>query len=186
MIRMKTINVAFGKFNPITCEHEKLLDLLYANEGDHRVYIFGAISRYTKVMRMIDISRFYPKMEIVSTEDNPYDAIVNLCLSPYERINIFCGIGDDGIQKARSEGASYNELTRLMKNIHKKVPEAPIEKIVLRMNPRGRISGSLVREYIWAHGPLIGTSMKATKEMLHSKYTEENIQYLSMLFSESD
>lgn len=158
---MTLISAAFGRFNPLTREHERLLDKLSESNSDYKyIFVFGKKEQPLKINDRISYLKWiYPKISIIPCTkrycESPLQA---LSWMYYEHkssdlhLELFCGIGNKGIQKGWNEGASLEELNRLFLKYNgqpfprKKKIRMNWMSVTFRKVERGQFSGSLMRK----------------------------------------
>lgn len=163
--------VAMGRFTGPTVEHEKLLDLLMAQEADVRfIIVFGPADTklsvknpQTVMIKQYVINRLYPSAWVRSFP-NPFVAFEWLNhLNQLRLVRIVAGVGRNGITGA-DEGGSLEEYIGCARRAG---VTCDIEGIP---QERGEVSGTKLREAI-----LSGATLDQIRPMMHSRLSDEQI-----------
>lgn len=142
------IAAVFGRFNPPTCEHEALLDLLMDQQVEERyIFVFGGTEKTLPLMERISVlNNLYPACNVLNGvamfRHGIHDAIRWMDAKHIGcRLTMIGGTGTLGIQN--KEGGSVEELRRCFDNIPSR--DIRFRNVSFIGNPRGTISGSMVR-----------------------------------------
>lgn len=153
-------SVAFGRFNPITKEHEKLLDQLNKKENNKFIFVFGKNEETLKLPdRVSYIKWLYPKIDVIPCTRKYCETPLQALSWLYHQMNrndihldIHCGNGNNGIIGISNEGASYSSINSLIKRyngknfINSNEMRMNWKSIIYWINERGVCSASSVRK----------------------------------------
>lgn len=179
---MGSIGVIFGRFCPITCEHEKLFDAMEADKHDQSyVFVFNRdrtdklpigirinYIRYLHPFQVIDASSFKGIPGALKwLQENVCDA---------GEMNFYAGAGDIGLLSKSKQGGSADEVVRVVTNYRKKHPEFS-EKwdFLYHAILRGEYSGSHVRVAAGLYDPNNPNDVSHFGKMLHSRTFAEDV-----------
>jgi hypothetical protein len=174
---MKVVSVTYGRFNPPSCEHEKLLDL---QTGDVNYIFVGG--RYEKPLTLMDrvtyLKWLYPSRFVVPCThkhcESPLQALYWVYRRhPDYRLQIVCGMGDKGVI-CSDDGMSLESAKKFMGYNKTKFENSDefrmnFEEVEIIANERGETSGSHIRKVAMIHNPEHEDEVELFGEMLHSR-----------------
>ena len=100
------LSVVFGRFNPPTVEHEKLLDSVRYCDSDKRIIVLmgGKEAPLSLFDRLIYIRWLYPDIDIIPTTTKHFEniplALIKLreMFPTSEELVVHCGAGETGLK----------------------------------------------------------------------------------------
>lgn len=197
-----TLKVAFtcGRFTGPTREHEKLLDLLFAEQADsHRVYVMGPLHAnnctdrdpLTVHEKVRTLKYLYPEhADCFYAADGGHRANLTQCLADtWHQLYIeadgvdlvaFAGDGDAGVvgKDAGGSAAVVEDMLNRLNGTKYKLSEdfrMNFTSYKVKRNPRGNVSGTFLRESAAATDL---NNVETLRELLHTRITTSQIKRL--------
>lgn len=185
--------IAFGKFDPLTRQHEKLLDRLKNHvSGKSMVFVMGITSPSPIEDRIHDIQRFYPELTVINIKQ--VGVGIPACLKYFESniedatgATIYCGSGYQGVSSISKAGGSDKEMHRIIARYQSRFGP---EGYRVEGQERGVVSASMVRALLKGISPNINLdnvkALEVVKSFMHSKFEfSDVVRYQNYYLSQS-
>ena len=192
---MQRLSVAFGRFNPITIEHEKLLEhMKYHGSEEKIVILMGAKEAPISLFdRLIYLKWLYPKFQVIPCSHGHFESIPQALYklySMYPEYDLFihCGTGNAGITKKSKQGGSADEFKRIITNNNgtkwKNTEDFRMnwKSVTYIENERGNISGSFVRNLAKELDHMEEEHVELFRQFLHSRISFHELSNILRFF----
>jgi len=200
----KHIAISAGRFTGPTSEHQKLLDNLFSQKVDrHYVYVMGPEKKeettekdpLTQEEKIEQLKKLYPDhTDSFVIQKNPMKAFIHAYHANKEpgkklHLSIVAGTGGAGIDKKSNIGGSIDSYLKVInKYNNSKFPSGDdrfkFESVTSVQNPRGNVSGSVIRRFAREHDHNNPDHVNQFKNLLHSRFTSEDAKSLMKTIKE--